>query len=82
MPLEIYPEGGYETSERKPLLIIPALIWLGGIIGLGMLLVGLSGCATTEEEVWQRVCYEQFMGKSERGLMVVRHFCVKEEALK
>lgn len=48
-------------------------------LAIALLLIPLGGCATTEEEIWQRVCYEQLMGKSEEGLLVVRHFCIKEE---
>lgn len=76
-------EDPYEYTPEKPLLIIPAILWFISIIfSIGVVLL-LTGCATPqEEEVWHRVCYEQFIGKDERGLMVVRHFCVKEEALK
>ena len=40
----------------------------------------LSGCAMAEEQVWQRVCYEQYLGKSDHGLVIVRHFCIREDA--
>ena len=52
---------------------------LFALFALALILAPLVGCATPEEQVWQRVCYEQLLGQDERGLYVVRHFCVKEE---
>lgn len=64
-------------------LIVPVLVWIGVVGAVLVIVTHLTGCAAiTEEKVWQRVCYEQFLGKADNGLLVVRHYCVSEEALK
>ena len=66
---------GMTPDEPRPrLTVLPWLIW--GLIVVSIILLPM-GCAT-EDEVWHRVCYEQFLGKSEDGKLVVRHYCVRE----
>lgn len=62
--------------SEEDFTIIPLPFWF---VLFATILFGCTGCATNEEEVWHRVCYEQFLGKDERGLFVVRHFCIKEQ---
>lgn len=84
MSLEIHPERTVELTDlnRDVRERLRPWVAVGLAIALGLFLAVIgAGCATTEEEVaWQRICYEQLLGKDERGLVVVRHFCVKEEA--
>lgn len=69
------PEYKEDRDILRPRLI--AVLILGA---LAMALL-LPGCASqpVEEEMWHRICYEQPIGRTENGLIVVRHFCVKEE---
>jgi hypothetical protein len=46
-----------------------------------LLIPMLSGCATTgTEQPEQRVCYVQFLGKTENGWTVIAQQCVTPEA--
>lgn len=78
MSLDIHPERTRVLPERKPRLIIPVLIWIGLLLGVGMLLVGLSGCADTAE-IRAEVCYLKFMGNTEDGYTVVMSACQSPE---
>lgn len=78
MSLDIHPERTSVLPERKSSLMIPVLIWIGLLLGFGMLLVGLSGCAQTAE-IRAEVCYLRFMGQTEEGYTVVMQACQSPE---
>lgn len=68
MPLEIHPERS--GQERKPLLIIPALIWLGIVIATIVIALQLSGCAA-ERFMTQEQDDEMRANCSEHGCTVI-----------
>lgn len=60
----------------------PVASFIAMFVGAVFLLGLLSGCATTADDpddpAWQRVCFEQPIGKTKEGMHVVRHFCMRE----
>lgn len=73
------PFGNFQPQPGSRFWSWTLLAWLVVLALFAAALVAISGCATQEETVWHRICYEQYLGKDERGLLVVRHFCVKPE---
>lgn len=73
MSLDIHPERTRVLPERKPRLIIPVIIWFGLIVGVGMLLVGLSGCAPAA--TFTGICALQPVGVTDGGVAVARVHC-------
>jgi hypothetical protein len=78
--IDIHPEHTRvepEEIERKPrLTVISLFIWLGIVAAFGMLIVGLSGCAS---DMRSEVCYLRVLGKTEEGYTVVAQACQSPE---
>lgn len=80
MGIDIHPERPRFVPVRKPgLTLISLFIWLGLVAALGMLIVGLSGCATAPAEPAAQVCYLKMMGTTDDGCTVVMQACVSPE---
>lgn len=63
--------------ERKPgLTLISLFIWLGFVAALGMLVVGLSGCA---QATFSGVCALKPIGNDEHGNIVAITYCQARE---
>jgi hypothetical protein len=72
-----YFYGITEALTPRP-IIFPLSMWAGAAVAVGCLLVGLSGCASTESG--PRVCYVKPMGATEDGSWVVAQMCMTPEA--
>jgi hypothetical protein len=73
-----YFYGVTETLTPRP-IILPVLVWIGIAIGVGCLVVGISGCATTGSDVYQ-ICYVKVMGRTEDGTLVAAQTCMTPDA--
>lgn len=62
--------------------IFPWAIWAACVASAIFIVSQLSGCASTQDDVWHRVCYEQPLGQTEQGVLVVQHSCVTLEQFK
>lgn len=75
--LDIHPERS-KVYERKPrLTIISLFVWLGIVAAAGMLVVGLSGCATEPAVIakFQGLCALKVIGQDEHGNIVAKTYC-------
>ena len=80
--LEIIDEIRQRKEERS--LLRTLFLVFCGVCGLALFLSAL-GCASApkpDDGVWHRVCYEQPLGQTEQGILVVQHSCVTLEAFK
>lgn len=68
----------YRPQHKPRLTLISLFIWLGIVAALGMLIVGLSGCA--REETVSQVCYMRQLGRTSEGDAVVATVCQSPQA--
>ncbi len=67
--------------ERWANPVASAIVAVSGAVFLCMLLSGCAAPVAAEATIWQGVCFEEYLGKADNGMSVVRHYCVSEAAV-